>query len=287
MESNKEALFELISQILRCHPRLSYSQGYHDIAQVVMLVMGKEAAFPVIESISLLRIRDYMLPSLTPALKHLQLVPGILHSADKELADHLTLPYPNYALPAAITLYAHEIQDYSAITRLFDFLLAHEPVISLYLFAAIMISRREKLLEIPADDQDMLFFTLQKLPQPLDLERLIQDALRLFDEIPPERLHGRAWQRISTSSVLKTSRSIDQPDSIEVAEKHLVRQIKQLWWEEKQEKAVKAAFRRRRLLANTAATVAIGAIAVWLRRSGNDRILVSFALSLVGWVKDS
>ena len=126
---------------------LCYFQGYHDIVQVMMLVLGVEKAPPAIETLSLCRIRDYMLPSLTPALKHLQLLPAILKAADSELAAHLTMPHgPNYALPSALTLYAHEIQEYSDIARLFDFLLAHEPVISIYLFAAIILSRRESLL---------------------------------------------------------------------------------------------------------------------------------------------
>ena len=265
---------------------LCYFQGYHDIVQVILLVLGTEAAFAAVESISLLRIRDYMLPSLSPALKHLQLVPGILWSADKQLAEHLVMPHANYALPAALTLYAHEIQEYSDIARLFDFLLAHEPVISLYLFAAIIISRRSSLLEIPPDEHDMLFFTLQKLPQPLDLEPLIKDATRLFRDHPPERLPGRVWQRLSTSSVLKTSRSSESPDSLRIAERYLVKQTEEVRWDERRQKALRTAFRYRRPLASTALAVAIGAVSIWLRRSGNDRVIVSFLLSVIGLARD-
>ncbi len=250
-----------------------------------MLVLGSEAAFPAVESISLLRIRDYMLSSLTPALKHLQLVPCILQAADKELANHLSMPHPNYALPAALTLYAHEIQEYSDIARLFDFLLAHEPVMSLYLFAAIIISRRSDLLEIPPDEHDMLFFTLQKLPQPLDLEPLIQGALRLFRDHPPERLSRRVWQRMSSSSVLKTSRSLEHPESINAAEKYLKKQAEEVRWEERKQKALRSAFRHKRPLATTALAVAIGAMSLWLRRSGNDRLIVSFLMSAIGWAR--
>ena len=285
-EARKKALFSLIASTLRVHPLLCYFQGYHDIVQVIMLVLGREAASSAVESISLLRIRDYMLPSLTPALRHLQLVPSILQLADKELAKHLDLPHPNYALPAAITLYAHEIQEYSDIARLFDFLLAHEPVISLYLFAAIIISRRVNLLEIPADEHDMLFFTLQKLPQPLNLEPLIQEALRLFQKYPPEQLPKQIWSRLSASSVLKTSRSIEHPECLATAEIHLRRQTEQVQWDERKEKAFRTAFRYRRPLASTALAVAIGAVSIWLRRSGNDRVIVSLLLSAIGWFRE-
>ena len=285
-DARKKELYDLITQTLRSHPKLCYFQGYHDIVQVIMLVLGRDAASPAVESISLLRIRDYMLPSLTPALKHLQLVPCILQSADKELAQHLSLPHPNYALPAAITLYAHEIQEYSDIARLFDFLLAHEPVISLYLFAAIIISRRSSLLEIPTDEHDMLFFTLQKLPQPLDLESWINHALKLFDDHPPERLPRGVWRRMPSSSVLKTSRLIEHPESIATAEKHLLKQTEEVRWDEKKQKAMHTAFRYRRPLVSTALAVAIGAVSIWLRRSGNDRVIMSFVLSAMGWARD-
>lgn len=251
----------------------------------MMLVLGAETAFPSVEAISLFRIRDYMLPTLNPALKHLQLLPGIIQAADKQLAQHLSLPQPNYALPAALTLYAHEIQEYSDIARLFDFLLAHEPVISIYLFAAIILSRRSQLLEIPSDEHDMMFFTLQKLPQPLNIEPMITVALRLFQEHPPERLPGRVWRSVSASSVLKTSRNPKVSESIEQAEALLRRQTREVRFDEAKRKAFLTAYRYRRPVASTAMAIAVGALSLWLRRSGNDRVLLSLVLSVVGFTK--
>ena len=247
-----------------------------------MLVLTPEQAYPSIEAISMLRIRDFMLPSLSPALKHLQLLPGILQAADKHLAKHLSLPYPNYALPAALTLYAHEIQEYSDIARLFDFLLAHEPVMNIYLFAAIILSRRSQLMDIASDEHDMLFFTLQKLPQPLDLEPLVSRSLQLFKDYPPERLPGRVWQQISSSSVLKTSRKITSPQSMSAAEDLLRKQSQELRFDEARRKVLLTAFRYRRPIASTAMAVAIGAVSIWLRKSGHDSLLLSLVLSVVG-----
>lgn len=247
-----------------------------------MLVLTPEQAYPSVESISMLRIRDFMLPSLSPALKHLQLLPGILQAADKHLANHLSLPHPNYALPSALTLYAHEIQEYSDIARLFDFLLAHEPIINIYLFAAIILSRRSQLLDIPSDEHDMLFFTLQKLPQPLDLEPLVSRSLQLFEEHPPERLPSRVWRQISSSSVLKTTRQIESPQTMHVAESLLRKQTQELRFDEARQKVLLTAFRYRRPIASTAMAIAIGAVSIWLRKSCHDRLLLSFLLSFVG-----
>jgi len=128
----------VITEVLRRHPTLCYFQGYHDIVQVLLLVLGANAAPPAAARLSLLRIRDFMLPTMSGTLSHLQLLPAILRAADAELFEHLSQTAPFYfALPATLTLYAHDIQEYGDIARLFDFLLASEAVVSVYLYATV------------------------------------------------------------------------------------------------------------------------------------------------------
>ena len=116
---------------------LHYFQGYHDIVQVLLLVLGANAAYPAVARLSLLRIRDFMLPTMSGTEPHLQLLPAILYAADPSLAAHLSTTQPFFALSATLTLYAHEIEEYGDISRLFDFLLASEAAISVYLFAVV------------------------------------------------------------------------------------------------------------------------------------------------------
>jgi hypothetical protein len=79
-----------------------------------------------------------MLPTMTGALSHLQLLPSILKAADAELFEHLSQTAPFYfALPATLTLYAHDIQEYGDIARLFDYLLTNEAVVSIYLYVTV------------------------------------------------------------------------------------------------------------------------------------------------------
>src|SRR5436190_20025934 len=103
---------------------LCYFQVYHDIVQVLLLVLGEHAAPAAVARISLFRIRDYMLPSLSPALKHLQLLPAILNASDVKLGRRLSVTKPFFALAATLTLYAHDIQEYGDIARLYDFILS-------------------------------------------------------------------------------------------------------------------------------------------------------------------
>lgn len=197
---------------------LCYFQGFHDIVQVFLLVLDVDHAPEVVAHLSLLRIRDFMLPSLSASVAHLRLLPSILYAEDQKLCLHLSRTQPFFALAATLTLYAHDIQEYGDIARLFDFLIAQPAVVSIYFFAVIILSRRDELFEIPADEPEMLHSTLSKLPKPLKLEELISRTVILFNDHPPEILPRRAWAKISYYSVLKTTYGIRRNQTLEDGE---------------------------------------------------------------------
>ncbi|KAK7518171.1 GTPase-activating protein gyp10 [Phyllosticta citriasiana] len=269
----KEELFSVIAQVLRRHPLLCYFQGYHDIVQVFLLVLGPSLAVPAITRLSMLRIRDFMLPSLDAAIAHLNLLPAIIYSVDPALCRHLRPTQPFFALAATITMYAHDIQSYGDIARLFDFLLSREAVFSVYLFAAIILARRAELMAIPADEPEILHFTLSKLPSPLDLESLISDSDALFARSPPERLPLRAWTNVSQYSVLKTTRDPHglTTQSLAAAEELFEMHEAQI----RRAKAVQALargvklglYRYRRPVGGLGLAVAVGVLAWWLGRN--------------------
>ena len=280
IDSRKAKLSDLIVQVLRQNPMLCYFQGYHDIVQVLLLVLGEHVAPAAVARISFLRIRDYMLPTLSPALKQLEVLPAILETAEPRLAAHLSSTQPIFALPAALTLYAHDIQEYSDISRLFDFILAHEPVMAIYAFAAIIISRKSELLNISVDEPEMFHFTLSKLPQPLDLEDLISRTLGLFKSRPPEHLPHSAWSKISSYSVLKTSRSLDDKQTLEQGEalfcSHAQQVLRELQRKELWAKLSVLVWKYRRPVLFVAGALMVGAASAWLSRSGQDTFVWSF-----------
>ncbi|MCJ1408449.1 hypothetical protein MMC19_002524 [Ptychographa xylographoides] len=268
LDRRKEDLSDLIIEVLRRHPMLCYFQGFHDIVQVVLLVLGKSLAVSAVSHISLLRIRDFMLPSLSPSLDHLRLLPAILFAADAKLCKHLSQTQPFFALAATLTLYAHEIEDYSAIARLFDFLLAEEAVVSLYVFAAIILSRKDELFEIPADEPEMLHFTLSKLPKALDVEGMIGRAQELFVTFPPEGLPFRAWSKISSYSVLKTTRGSSQTQTLMDGEGLFAKQAAQLHREEFRQRARLVFWKYRQSVGGIGLALFIGLVSVWIQRGG-------------------
>lgn len=268
LDRRKEDLSAVITQVLRENPDLCYFQGFHDIVQVFLLVLGERYAVEAVSHLSLLRIRDFMLPSMNPSLTHLRLIPSILYSVDPKLCRHLSQTQPFFALAATLTLYAHDIQEYGDISRLFDFLLAHGAVVSVYFFAVIVLSRREELFEIPADEPEMLHSVLSKLPKPLDLEALISRTMTLVGDHPPEELPFRAWSRVSSFSVLKTTRGSMRRQTLQDGHELLLQQMLQLRREELRQQGMAVIWKYRRSASSVGLAVLIGVLSYWLRRSG-------------------
>jgi hypothetical protein len=223
-----------------------------------------------------------MLPSLSPAIAQLRLIPDILRLSDPPLWRHLSHTEPFFALSGTLTMYAHDITSLGEIARLFDVLLAREPVFTVYLFAAIVRSRRDELFDTEPDEPEMLHSILSKLPAPLDLEGLIAAAVRLQREVPPEKLP--AWKGISRWSVLKTSHISSSRvgkgkdgggRSVEQGRVYFERQVEELRWEEKKERARKWVWKHRRPARTVALAVLVGVLAVWLRKGPLPGPLVS------------
>ena len=248
---------------------LSYFQGFHDIVQVFLLVLGVDQAPKAVAHLSLLRIRDFMLPSLSASIAQLDLLPAILYAADRKLCIHLSQTQPFFALSATLTLYAHDIQEYGDIARLFDLLIAQPAVLSIYFFTVIVLSRRDELLDIPAEEPEMLHSVLCKLPKPLNLEALISKTMILFEEHPPEGLPSRAWAKISIYSVLKTTRQSSRGQTLKEGEDLFEDQALQLQRQEMQKRAMATIWKYRRPASRIGFAFLIGILSVWLgRRAG-------------------
>lgn len=213
-----------------------------------------------------------MLPSLSPSLTHLNLLPLILHAENSKLCRHLSHTQPFFALAATLTLYAHDIQEYGDIARLFDFLIAKPAVVSIYFFAVIVLSRRDELFEIPADEPEMLHSVLSKLPKPLNLEELISETLVLFNAHPPEQLPTRAWARIPYCSVLKTTRRLDWTQTLVDGERFFEMQALQLRRQELSREVLASVWRYRRPVGGIGLAFVVGMVSFWLRKKGLESI---------------
>lgn len=207
-----------------------------------------------------------MLPTLAPALAQLRSIPPILRAVNDKLYYHLSQTQPFFALSPTLTMYAHDIQEYGEISRLFDVLLAQSPVFSVYMFAQIVLQRANELFETPADEPEMLHSILCKLPQPLDVEALIQNTITLFEKHPPESLS--AWRTIPKYSVLKTARSVEDSakQSLGDGEVLFEKQVKELARIEQRQKVWKQVYQYRKPAGTIGVAVLIGLLAIYMRR---------------------
>lgn len=206
-----------------------------------------------------------MLPTLAASIAQLRLLPDIIRQASPKLWHHLEGVEPFYALSGTLTMFAHNIERYQDIARLFDVLLAREPAFSLYLFAQILLDRQDEILEI--EEPDILHVILGKVPANMDLDQLIIDSVSLFNRHPPDKLP--AWRSISSASVLKTARDVDHSDEQTMASGRLYfeQQAKEIRWDEMKDRALKALWRYRRPARTMGVTIAVGLVAFYLRRN--------------------
>lgn len=215
-----------------------------------------------------------MLSCIDPAIAQLELLRPIFRAADPELYEHLPKSQPSFALANTITMFAHNIQAYKDITRLFDFFLAHDAVMPIYLFAAVVLSRREELLEIEKEEEDILYVMLGKLPEPFDMEFLIARTLELYERLPPESLRSWEWWRISQSSVLKSSSTVSslQRLTLKDGEQFLAQHEKDVRRQQALRKTTamlrKNLWYYRRTFGYVGVAVIVGAWALWLGRNG-------------------
>lgn len=227
--------------------------------------MQPSLRFHCVARLSVLRLRDFMLPTLDSTTAQLRLLPDVLFNADPELCRHIGSIEPFYALAGTLTMYAHNIERYCDIARLFDIILAYEPVFSIYLFAQIIIDRRDEVLEI--DEPDILQVTLSKVPPAMNLDILISKSVVLFDRFPPNTL--RSWRLISTASALKTARDVDEytKQTMEDGHRYFVQQANELHWAGILDKVKMLVWNYRRPLRTVGMAIAIGAISIYMRRN--------------------
>lgn len=237
------------------------------------MVLDPSDRAPAVARLSALRIRDYMLPTLAPSLAQLRLIPTIIRAVDPDLYNHLPLTQPFFAIPGILTMYAHDIQSYGEIARVFDVLLAREAVFSVYMFAQIVLQRADELFEIPSDEPEMLHSVLSKLPKSLNLDVLITNTTILIKQHPPEKLS--TWRAISKASVLKTARWPDQvtDQTLEDGKVYFERQAKELRWQEQQDKTLTMMWKYRKPAGRLGLAVVIGVLAFWLRKSSATTVI--------------
>lgn len=207
----KKKLGKLITTVLRNNPQLSYYQGYHDIAQLLLLVFDRDEvkAARILEYLSRYFLRDFMLPDISATIDQLKLIPPLLMLGDPYIGSIVRDIEPFYALSPMLTYMAHHVQSYKLICNVFDYILAkNDPSAILYFYSALVICKRKEIKQADGGgDKDILHSVLSNLVEEkepgVDIIDVIKKSDQLMRDHPVSTL-GTPWKRLMKFSVLRT-----------------------------------------------------------------------------------
>ena len=148
------------------------------------------------------------------------------------------------------------------------------------------MTRKNELLEFEADEEDMMYAILSKLPKPLDIEALVSRTTLLFAQHPPETLPFGAWRKVSNYSVLNTTRdpSSLSKQTLEDGEHLHAKHAAQIRRQETLQKMTAhsrlLAYRYRKPAGAITVAIVIGVLSLWLGRGGDGSSVSSLAMLL-------
>ncbi|KAK3252943.1 hypothetical protein CYMTET_37784 [Cymbomonas tetramitiformis] len=184
-------LQRLLNNVVSGQQDVHYYQGLHDIAGVLLLVLGEGVATRAVERLATHHLRDCTRPNLEPIMDTLRLMPVLISRADPEVHDFIQASEcPNiFAVVWMLTWHSHDLRDLETAARLFDLFIASHPLMPMYIGVAAMLSSRHKILEVECD-LGMVHSAISKLPMlgELDTDMVIRKALELYRLHPPRQL---------------------------------------------------------------------------------------------------
>jgi hypothetical protein len=93
-----------------------------------------------------------------------------------------------FALPWYLTWFGHSLNQYRSVVRLYDYFLASEPLMPLYVTASIVLYREEDVFREECD-RASIHVALSQLPDDLPFEYLLVQSEKLYEKYPPHDLH--------------------------------------------------------------------------------------------------
>jgi hypothetical protein len=146
---------------------LHYVQGFHDIAQVFLLVCaqpsdpsapfswasnarGEELAFHLTERLALLHLRDSLRPTLDAVVQTMSLIFPLLARADPPVHALLQRAHVQsfFSLSWILTWFSHNLDRLGDVARVFDFFLSSHPLMPVYATVALITQLREGLMQL-------------------------------------------------------------------------------------------------------------------------------------------
>jgi len=188
----QDKLIKLIMRILIKNPNFYYYQGYHDICITFLLILGEENAFHVVDAISKSHLELFMNKTIDKTIDVMDYIFIIIHKECPELRAFLDKSEVGniFALSWIITWFSHVLQNFKVVGRLFDLFLASHSLLPIYLTSAIVLHKKEAILELDCDVATVHLFLNQivESEESLPFEDLIIKAKELCLTYPVKEL---------------------------------------------------------------------------------------------------
>lgn len=183
----QDQLTILILRVIIKYPHLRYYQGYHDVAVTFLLVVGDEIAFHVMEILSTHHLVECMQETMEPTQRRLMYLYPLVRHERPALCDYLERSTVGtlFALPWFLTWFGHSLNSYRDVVRLYDYFLASEYLLPIYVTAAIVLYREDDVFKEDCDMASM-HCVLSRLPENLPFEYIMRQADELYRKYPPE-----------------------------------------------------------------------------------------------------
>ncbi|KAI8321714.1 hypothetical protein GQ54DRAFT_289186 [Martensiomyces pterosporus] len=206
-KKRQEQLGAVVRNVLRSYPWLGYYQGFHELSLTFLSVFGSERpATEASKMAALFFVRDAMSSNLDHVLQQLQLLYVLLKVTNPEIHEllvELEVP-PFFAISWVLTWFAHDLDDFQDICRIFDFLIVSPPMQVIYMVAAIINRSASEVLAFERDFA-MVHVGLTKLPNKVrNWTEVIEDSYYLQMEYPATKLQHLGNCHLSKRSAVMT-----------------------------------------------------------------------------------
>ncbi|ORZ31156.1 rab-GTPase-TBC domain-domain-containing protein [Catenaria anguillulae PL171] len=189
-------LQRILVRLCARYPFLHYYQGLHDVCTILLLVLDEHLASKAVENLALFFLRDAMHTNIEPVMQLMRAILPIIKSEDRDiyrLLEECEL-HPYFCLSWFISWFSHDLREFDKACRLFDLFLSSNPIMPIYVAAAVVLERKEDLMELDREYPIVHSF-LSKVPQDVPVDTWIQHALRLYRRYPLATIQGMTgWQ---------------------------------------------------------------------------------------------
>jgi len=183
------------------------------------LILGQDLSFLVVNALSKSHLRDFMDVDMNRTRHMLNYLYPILERADPELEAYMKKSEVGtiFCLSWLITWYGHVLENAKHTVRLYDFFLASHPLMPIYLAVAIVLYRRQDVLDTECE-MCFVHVCLSNVPEDLPYEQLISDADDLFQLYPPSELAKEAEFEYEKSKTIKNFARFEKENNLPSSE---------------------------------------------------------------------